>query len=274
MSVARLAVLISILTTAGAGSPGKPMTLTIPPRSSNAMGGRAFMQSVAGLSLAEREAAILRELSSGNLPTFSQRLKAIRVTAVDIEGAKHTAEYAVMPDYLAIGSDEDFVRVPMTPQTAQRMATRFGGCLPTKKMVDDIDAHAEVRLAPKPMTEARQAVATFVAHHDLIEEQRTGHMLGALVSGIKKDVVISARLAKRPGRVAIYGWRQLDGTPIQPLTTVHSNRYVDYSHGVRLVCCRMRVDGRIRTVEDVLADRRLCVLLSDEGAVIPSSFAD
>jgi len=238
------------------------------------MGGRAFMQSVAGLGLAEREAAILRELSSGNLPSFLRGLKAIRVTAVDRDGAKHTAEYAAMPDYLAIGSDEDFVRLPMTPQTAQRVGTFYGGCLPTKKMVDGIDAHAEVRLAPKPMTEARQAVATFVAHHDLIEEQRRGHTLGALISGIKKDVVISTRLAERPGRVAIYGWRQLDGTPIQPLTTVHRNQYVDYSHGVRLVCCRMQVDGRARTVGDVLADERLCVLLSDEGIVIPSRYAN
>ena len=80
-------------------------------------------------------------------------------------------------------------------------------------------------------------------------------------------MVLTNRLNQRPRRVAIYGWRKLDGTPIQPLTTVHWDGYVDYSHGVRLVSRRMTVDGKERTVEEVLGDRRLCVLLSDEGPI-------
>ena len=82
---------------------GKPTEPTIPSRPGNAVGGRAFMRSVTALSLADREAAVLRELSSGNLPSFLRQLKAIRVTAVDGVGTTHTAEYSVMPDYLAIG---------------------------------------------------------------------------------------------------------------------------------------------------------------------------
>ena len=48
-----------------------------------------------------------------------------------------------MPDYLAVGSDDDFVRMPMTPQTAQQIADLFGCILPTRKMVDAIDAAAD-----------------------------------------------------------------------------------------------------------------------------------
>lgn len=240
----------------------------IPPRPDDAIGGRAFMESIAALRLADREATILHELANGNLPDFLRRFTPVRVAAVAEDGTRLTAEYTVMPDYLAVGSDSDFVRVPMTPQTAQKLAIRFGCCLPTRKMVDDTDAHAAVRLAPRPMTEERESVATFVAHHDLVEAQRGQHPLGALVCGIKKDIVITNRLAERPRRVAIYGWRKLDGTPIQPLTIVHCDTYVDYSHGVRLVSRSLTVGGVRRSVDEVLTDRRQCVLLSDEGPIL------
>jgi hypothetical protein len=85
------------------------------------------------------------------------------------------------------------------------------------------------------------------------------------VAGIKKDVVITKELSERPGHVAIYGWHKLDGKPIQPLTTVHVDWYVDYSHGIRLVDQWAEVDGEPMLVCDVLRDKNLCGLLSDEG---------
>ena len=140
-----------------------------------------------------------------------------------------------MPDYLAIGGDENFVRVPMNPRTAARIAEAFGCSLPTRKIVDAIDRIATVKLEPRPLTQEREAVATFLQHHEIIEQQRNGSRLGELVSGIKKDVVLSNRLEERPNRVAIYGWHKLDGKPIQPLNVSHVSWYVDYSHGVRLI---------------------------------------
>src|SRR5439155_18545018 len=93
----------------------------------------------------------------------------------------------------------------------------------------------EVKLEPKPLTEEREAVRTFVQHNSIIEEQREGKELGLLVGGHKKDVVISNRLKEKPNRVAIYGWHKLDGKPIQPLYVGHGDFYADYSHGIRLV---------------------------------------
>jgi hypothetical protein len=255
----------------GESSPAAQGSLlkSIPPRANDALGGRAFMASIAELSREEREAAIYREIASGNVPQFLRRLKRVPIAAGDAKGS-----FEVAPDYLAIGGDDDFVRIPMTPQTAQRLADRFGCTLPTRKLVDAIDAVAEARLAPQPLTEDREAVSAFLLSNEKIEAQRRAKSfpLGALLTGAKKDVVLSPRMYERPDRVVIYGWRQLDGTPIQPLTNVHVDWYVDYSHGVRLVLDEIEVDGRRRKLSDLLRDEADSKLVSDEGPVDPPRY--
>jgi hypothetical protein len=245
---------------------------TVPPRPKKAEGGTAIMKRVADLPRDKREEVLLSEFKAGNLPEFLRGFKTIRVKATDTKGREHTAIYQVMPDYLAVGSDKDFVRTPLTPMTAQPIADAFGCSLPTRKMVNDIYEQAEVKLEPKPLTEKREAVETFTQHNEIIEGQRAGKPLGLLVAGIKKDVVITNMLLAKPDHVAIYGWHKLDGTPIQPLTTVHINWYVDYSHGIRLVKRSMLVDGNPRDIRDVLADPDLCVLLSDEGPIAKACY--
>ncbi len=172
-----------------------------------------------------------------------------------------------MPDYLAVGSNDDFVRVPMNPQTACRIAEAFGCSLPTRKIVDAIYAQAAAKLEPRPLTVAREAVATFVQHHEIIEGQRNGAKLGELVAGIKKDLVLSNRLDERPARVAIYGWHRLDGKAIQPLNVSHVNWYVDYSHGVRLIKRPIEIEGRPRDLRMLLFSQQWSPLLSDEGPI-------
>jgi pimeloyl-ACP methyl ester carboxylesterase len=244
----------------------QPVSTAIPSRPSSAPAGHAFAAQLLGLSNATREQAVLRELSSGNLPDFERRFVKIHAAFTSADGKVHQAEYRVMPDYLAIGSDDDFVRMPMTPATAQALADKFGCVLPTRKMVNDIYQEAAIKIAPEPMTENREATATFVEHNDRITKAIAGGS-GKLVAGIKKDVVVSNRLQEKPHRVAIYGWHQLNGQPIQPLTVVHNDAYVDYSHGVRLVMKEMLVDGKPATVPAVLASPDLCGLLSDEGPI-------
>ena len=84
--------------------------------------------------------------------------------------------------------------------------------------------------------------------------------------------MLSPRIFERPERLAIYGWRQLDGKPIQPLTIVHWNRYVDYSHGVRLVLNAIEIDGQQMKITDLLADPNRCGLVSDEGPMNPPEY--
>jgi hypothetical protein len=54
-------------------------------------------------------------------------------------------------------------------------------------------------------------------HHQAIEAQRTGR--AGLITGHKKDVVVTNRLVSRPDCVAIYGWHRRDRRPIQAKTT-------------------------------------------------------
>jgi hypothetical protein len=234
----------------------------LPERADQAPGGLAVMEQVAALPLEHREKVIFEQVARGNVPRFLRQFTTIRV-----EHAGRVAEYQVMPDYLAVGSDDDFIRAPLTPMTAQRIADAFGWFLPTRAMVDHIYAQADVKLEPQPMTERREAVETFAEHSRLIESQRAHDPLGALLAGIKKDVVLTNRLKEKPNRVAIYGWHQLNGKPIQPLTIVHKDTYVDYSHGIRFVKRQLLVDRQATTIERVLADPELAPLLSDEGVI-------
>jgi hypothetical protein len=215
----------------------------------------------------EREEAIAAEIIRGNFPGVFRSFKQIQLTMKDGSGKEVSATVEIMPDYLAIGSDEDFVRAPMNPRTASRIAEAFGCSLPTRKIVDAIHAHATVKLEPRPLTEAREAVATFVQHHQIIEEQRNASPLGELVSGIKKDLVLSNRLEEKPNRVAIYGWHKLDGKPIQPLNVSHVSWYVDYSHGARLIKRRIVIDGRPYDLHRVLFSEKWSPLFSDEGVI-------
>ncbi len=239
----------------------------IPTRPADAPGGAAFVASLAALKPGAREEAIFREVGRGNVPAHLRTFHPISVKA-----GTHAATYEVMGDYLAVGSDTDFVRVPMMPATAQRIADAFGCALPTRMIVDDVNRAAAVRLEPRPMTEKREAVETFLRHDAIVREQLAGKPAGGVVVGAMKDVVVSNRLAEKPNKVAIYGWHRPDGTPIQPLTIVHRASYVDYSHGVRLMKRSVTVDGKPVDVRHALHAADLWPLLSDEGPLTRPSY--
>jgi len=94
--------------------------LNIPERDPLAETGSAFMNRIADLPRDEREEEIYLAAASGNIPRFLRETVVMRGVFNDLNGVKHILEYEVMPDYLAIGSDADFCRIPMTPGTAQR----------------------------------------------------------------------------------------------------------------------------------------------------------
>jgi len=234
--------------------------------------GTAFIGQVQALDRAARESAITAELQRGNLPAFLKRLVPLRLAARDTSGVLHRATIRVMPDVLAIGSERDFVRMPMTPLTAQAFCDASGFALPTRKLVDDVWQKAQRRVWPQPLVDQRESPATFLRHHRLIEEQLQGTRRGALVAGHKKDVVVTNRLREQPRRLAIFGWHKPTGEAIQPLSIVHGEGYVDYSHGIRPLSRRIEVDGRARDYYEVLKDPLLHVLLSDEGPIDKSRY--
>jgi hypothetical protein len=247
----------------------------VPARPKDAVSGTEFVKQIRITPLEGREAAILREITSGNFPDFLRSFKTVEIRGQIKDGRGErevTAKLEVMPDYLAVGSDTDFVRMPMRPQTAQQIADKFGCILPTRKIVDATDAQAELRIEPHPMTEQREAVATFAEHNHIIGKQIGLRDSGQLITGIKKDIVLTPRIFERPQRLAIYGWRKLDGTPIQPLTIVHWDRYVDYSHGARLIRNVIELDGKRSKIDELLADPDRWGLVSDEGPMNPPRY--
>ncbi len=274
-----LALLISGLASAAAAQSARVAPLAdpgcalaaqdIPPRPPQARGAGAFVATLRELTEPERDRAIRAELLSGNLPSALRRVLPAVVTGQLPGGATVRLVMCVLPDYLAIGSDHDALRVPMGLDTALAVAAGFGFMLPTRRMVDLIYRQATVRLQPQPLPagDTMRSTATYLRHQALVEQQRAaiGAAPGELTAGHKKDLVISERLWRWPGRVAIYGWHRDAGSPIQPLSTVHGAQYADYSHGVRLVSNTVLVDGVRRSLFEVLADPLLAPLLSDEG---------
>jgi hypothetical protein len=225
------------------------------------------------MDLPEREKEIFAQILGGNVPDFMRKLAPVPVTVV-AEGKTNSATFYVTPDYLAVGSDEDYFLTPMSPNTAQRIADALHCSLPTPKMVNEVYSAAQVKLAPAPIppSAAMTTVLVFSNHNAIVHAQRAeqlaAHPLGALVAGHQKDVVITAKLASAPGKVAIYGWHQTNGTPIQPLYLKHIASWVDYSQCIRLVQQQMVVNGATQTVAEVLANPAFAALLSDEGVVL------
>ena len=244
--------------------------LSLPPRPADAPKGGEFAARIAEMPLAAREREVHAEVARGNVPDFWRRFVEVKVTR-NAGGREHSVAYAVSPDYLAVGADDDFFLAPLSPATAQDIADSLGCTLPTRRMVDDIYAAAMVKLAPAPLPPdaAMTTAPVFARHNEIIRQQRAetlaAHPPGALVAGHKKDVVITPQLASATGKVAIYGWHRLDGRAIQPLYLGHTSAWVDYSHGVRFVRSDITVDGVATTVAAVLADATLAELLSDEG---------
>jgi len=256
-----------------------PEQLKIPPRPPDAISGSQFMESIESLSFEAREDRIFEEISLGNIPTFLRSMTIIESDFADANGTSHSVIYEVMPDYLAVGSDDDYCRIPMGPITAQKIADVFGASMPTSKLVDDIYLNCDIKLAPitYPWSDQSVLVSKFVLHNSDIETARiaSGGELTELTGGLKKDLIISNKITNptRTHHVVIYGWHKLDGSPIQPIYNGHIDTYVDYSHGVRLINSQILIDSVISDYKEILTDEILYKILSNEtGAMSQPSY--
>lgn len=230
-----IALILLLLWAAPATQPAGPVP-ALPARPPDAKPASVVLAETAHLPLADREARWVAEILAGNVPAHLRQ-----PVRVETDGG---GGVWVLPDYLALGSDDDWVRLPLTVAAATQIAQALGANLPTREIVDSVWAAADERLEPIPLApwsepstlpdaqrvDRRESVAAFLTHHRLIEAAR-GPIHGRLVAGAKKDLI----LTQREGRVTLYGWHRRDGRPIQPVSSVHGDRYVDYSHGVRLV---------------------------------------
>jgi hypothetical protein len=271
-SIAVLVVAALYAGTCGAQSTdkcSKDLAREVPARRDGAPNGSEFVRRLAGLTDDEREKEIQQALLSGNLPSFLRQLHAVWLSNSPGDSAATQVVVCVTPDYLAVGSDWNYFLTPMRLQTALAVAMRFHFMLPTPKIVDAIYAQAGTHLEPRPLpaSDTMRTTTYYWQHNQLVYLQRAdvGSGLGELIAGDKKDLVLTNRLWNYPDRVAIYGWHRPDGSPIQPLSTVHGWRYADYSHGVRLISDTAYVNGKPKRLLDLLQDPSLASILSGEG---------
>jgi len=244
--------------------------LGLPERSTAALNGSEFIQKIKNTPAKLREKWIVDEIMSGNIPNFQRRLVPVERKILSGYHKGKTMRYWVLPDYLAVGSDQDFVRVPLSLQSITMIGQKLNLSLPTTLMVDDIYAQAQVKLKPIPMPSGKEMcnVQYFKQHNSLVQGQlqQLAWKPGMLVAGHKKDVVQSLRLIAKPEAVAIYGWHEGTHQPIQPLSTVHDAEYADYSHGVRFVSNIVEVNHSVQDLRNVLS-QKLSTRVADKTRV-------
>lgn len=172
------------------------------------------------------------------------------VTVSRPDGTKIT--YKVMPDYLMV----DGMRVPMSGNTAQKVADYFGLKLPTAEIAQEIYQNADVKVTAKPLSgsgvsiDGRQysgnevvntgvGYAPFAVHYNYkIDKQLSDQGVQAgdnkIVSGFAKDIISPSM----PGRLGLYGLYDAHGKPIQGgtgITPHDTSTHTEYGSFVRLI---------------------------------------
>ncbi len=236
---------------------------TIPLRTMN---GTDFGNSIMNVGPNQtREDLIFAQYQAGNVPDFMRHAISVTVTA-----GNNTLTYWVLPDVLSVGIDTDYLRTPINPLTAKKVADLYGCILPTRKMAYQIWQAATVKLDPSPngppYDVTMQSTERMVFHNKKIQTALGDKIPGELVTGHKKDVVISVGLLTHPNNLAIVGWWYPSGQMIQPLNYVsHDRYYKDYSHGIRLINRMVTINGQWYDAYDILRNETLATLISDEG---------
>lgn len=246
-----------------------PHLFQFPPRKKEAMSGSEFANQVLNMTAEKRDSVVYKEIAEGNIPDSFRQPIYVTDSLSDSNGKSHEVTLCLLPDFLAIGNDNNFLRIPMLSNTAQRLADLYGSTLPTRKISDLIHKHSQLKFTPHPMTpdSTMVTIPIFVRHDSIINKahKKIKSYSCPLSAGHKKDIVISNRITEEPGRLFIYGWHYQNGEPIQPLSAAHSINYVDYSHGVRLIRDEVLVDRQLYSLRKLLQDPILYKLFSDES---------
>jgi hypothetical protein len=254
---------------------------------SSLLTGSAFMADLAAKGLdadaahpradPKREAEAIDQILKGSVPKFIRKFVPIEVSF-----NTHAGKVFVSPDWLAVGFDDvDFIRWPLTPVGAQKVHNAFETTFPTRKIADEIFAQAGTKKVPGKKLKMHShtewvplsdpGVFTFRMHQNAqyVEINKridadiaaAGVAKGTLVAGHKKDLILHPNvLCTRPFKpVIIYGGNFNDewaktGNPTQREGLFHDNGYEDYSHGIRLVSQNMEVDGKPKSIFDVMRD--------------------
>jgi hypothetical protein len=289
-----------------AAQAGDPIPGGIPARVGDPVTGRQFIDDLKKLGPAERQAHILKLLDDGQVPDFLRDLYKVELVDVpDADGNLHKVQYSVMPDFVAIGTNDDYVLVPMNSEMAQHVLLSWDMAPPTAQMVDQIATRGpEVQFRADTGTKAFRPYdsaeglekyyqrneqvtgrdyydawldwtgtgpdSSVVKHSELGGHPAVGHM--------KEFVMMPAETLKgasdldpakgdtNPDTIGMYHRTiQNDNGPGKGVPLDHNEQYFDYSQGLRAVSPIVYVDGTPMHISDVLKHDKLHTVLSGDG---------
>jgi hypothetical protein len=218
----------------------------------------------------KRHRLVLEQVFRRNMPDTWDDWVSITVI-----GRKGTVvEFEVSPHGLRIGTNEDWVEVPMDGPHFAAAAELLGLSLAPAWMIEQIHLEARDRgglghyfaaaeIAQSmgyddwepnaPDGEKMKSPEFFERRSALIRDWLEEHQIAdnALVSGYFKSVVPPIDGLTRPGGLEMVGGYSDDGQRIQPLSGgFHARTFFDYSHNVRLTKRFVRVDGKRVTLAE------------------------
>lgn len=232
-----------------------------------------------------REEVWWAEIERGNLPSFVRSFAP--VVLKDDRGRPVTFHVSV--DCVAIGTEDDWLRLPLSGYLAQKVADFFACTLPTNKLVFETYRQARIPLVAHllecqaigggkwqrssyacrvhedilqgripckrgaPLPEAAGRFGPRLGDHPGTCSLPPGPHPGVLVAGHLKEVVLNGEdLSKQ---LAFAGLFPANRRPLQSgVNGPHGPGYADYSHGVRLVSRKVDVAGKEMDYEDVVSD--------------------
>ena len=226
------------------------------------MTGSEFMSRTTNMSVGQRETMILLELTRNHIPQ-------IHWNKVVVQYEKNLFELDVASDYLSIGTEKDFIRIPMGSHTTQKILDLYNCSAPTTLLVDEIWKQAKYQIEPQPLPPGPEMVsnAYFIHENNLINNEMGHTPWYTFTGGQKKDLVITNQFKEHPKSTAIYGWTRLNGQNIQPLYLGHACWYADYSHGLRMIQNQILINGAPYLIEDALKSPAYASALSREGVM-------
>lgn len=259
----------------------------IPERPINALTGSQFLESQKGLSQSKMEQAIFNEIDQGNIPSFCRSENMKRLT---IEKNGYKVTYKAALDYLSIGSDTDYIRIPITPLLAQKLAKKYNWGIPTASITEHIYKNANIKLEGKGYLtgekgstklaeqQSKMQSTEYIQKHSLdIDKQisklnqHNSNTEQLLVAGHKKDVIVSQYAINHPGNLDMRGL-YINGQAVQK-NPAHQDTYRDYSHGFRPIGGNLEIikpDGTTETIRyyDGLKIPEIAEILNGkEGAI-------
>ena len=234
-----------------------------------------------------RHMVVLQHVADRNMPSTWDDF-----VPIEVKGPKGTVvEFYVSKHPLRIGTDDDWLEIPVDGPHAAAICEVTGYSLPHYWMVDYIHVQAKkeggavhffmtcdmAKALQVPCPQGTSAKKEFILkRNDLLHAwmKKKGTKSDQLQSGHYKDIVlpvdgstsgpqrrtwrdrVTGRTRVKSGRVEIYGGYYDTGSRVQPLSGGHHVKgFFDYPQGIRFVKKEVKVNGETIPLADFVGSR-------------------